>query len=167
MICHDDYPTHVVALNVVEILVALALGVMIVGQFGPWAVMVYVAVGLVALTLSLAFGCTRCYYYGRVCGTALGKLTALIFEKRGKEEFGKSRSQTVAWTLTGVTLALPTAAGLLALSQGPTFSSLLVLTAFLGLVAAIVVTHSKLVCSHCREAREKRCTLGGLGSLRN
>ena len=32
-----------------EILGALALGVMIVGQFGPWAVMVYVAVGLVAL----------------------------------------------------------------------------------------------------------------------
>lgn len=167
MICHDNYPTHVVALNVLEILLALALGVMIVGQFGPWAVMVYVAVGLVGLTLSLAFGCTTCYYYGRVCGTGLGRIAALVFKKRDEEEFGKSHSQTVAWTLVGITLVLPVAAGLISLSQGSTFSSLLVLTAFLGLVAVIVVTHSKLVCSHCREAREKRCTLGGLGSLRN
>jgi hypothetical protein len=163
MVCYGNYPTPPVAVNILAVLLALAVGVTIVAQFGWWAVLGYAMIGLVAVFLSLAFGCTRCYYYGRVCGTGLGKIAALIFKKRDEEEFGKSLSQTVSWTLIGVTLALPLVAGLVSLGQGFTLARLLWLGAFLVLMIVTLLTHSNLVCNRCREAEEKRCTLGRLG----
>jgi hypothetical protein len=163
MLCYDDFPTSLVAVNVVEALAALAVGVMIIGQFGSWALLAYLLVGLVAVLLSLAFGCTRCYYYGRVCAMGLGKICRVMFKKRDEEEFGKSLSQTISWTLVGAVLVLPLAAGLISLWADFGLSRLLWLAAFLGLMLVILVTHSRFSCSLCREAKERRCSLGRLG----
>jgi glucan phosphoethanolaminetransferase (alkaline phosphatase superfamily) len=163
MICHERYPTSLVIVNVLEVLAALAVGVTIIAQFGSWAVLGYAMVGLLALVLCLAFGCTRCYYYGRVCGTGLGRIAALVFEKRDEEEFGRFLSQRISWTLVGGVLLLPIAAGLILLREGFALSRLSWLAAFVGLMVLIVVTHSKHVCDYCREAKQRRCTLGRLG----
>lgn len=163
MIPYQSYPTYLVVLNVLEVVAALAVGTIVIGQLGLWAVLGYALVGLLAVVLCLAFGCTRCYYYGRVCGTGLGKIAALMFKKREEEEFGKSLSQTLSWTLVGVVLLLPIAAGLVSLREGFSLPRLLWLAAFLGLMIAIVVTHSRSACKHCQEAKERRCTLGRLG----
>lgn len=163
MVCHENYPTSVVVVDLLEVLAAVSIGLVIIAEFGQWAVLGYALVSLLAVVLSLASGCTRCYYYDRVCGTGLGKIAALIFKKRDEEEFGKSLSQTLSWTLLGVLLLLPIVAGLISLREGFALPRLLWLVAFLGLMAAIVVTHSRFVCNHCQEGKERRCTLGRLG----
>jgi len=163
MTCYDNYPARLVALNILEVLAAVALGATIVARFGLGAALGCAALALLAVALSMAFGCTRCYYHGRVCGTGLGRIASLIFKKREEEEFGRSFSQTVSWTLVGLVLVVPIAAALVALRDGVAFTQLLWLGAFLGLVAAIVITHSRLVCSRCHQANEKRCSLGRLG----
>jgi len=163
MICYGDYPSRIVVANILEILAALAVGVIIIAQFGLWAVLGYAMIGVLGVVLSLAFGCTRCYYYDRVCGTGLGKIAALIFKKRDEEEFGKSLSQMASWTLAGIILLLPIAAGLISLREGFTLTRLLWLAAFLGLMILPLITHSRFICSRCRQAEEKRCTLGRLG----
>ena len=160
---YDTYPSWLVALTISEVIAALVLSVMIIAPFGWWAVASYGVVGLAALASSLAFGCTRCHYYGRLCGTGLGKVAALIFGKREEEEFGNSRSQMLAWTLVGITLLLPLAAGLVALSGRSSIRGVIALATYVGLLIAVMVTHSRLVCNRCHEAREKRCTLGRLG----
>jgi hypothetical protein len=165
MICPDDYPTRMVILNLIELLPALMVGLLLVAQLGWWSVLSYATVGCLGLGLSLAYGCTRCAYYGHLCGLGLGKIAPLAFRQRGGEEFGQTLSQTVAWTLVGLTLAWPLAAGLVALARGFSLSALAMLVALLALIVVIVLTHSRCVCAHCRQAREGRCTLGRMAGL--
>jgi hypothetical protein len=160
--CYDDYPLHIVALNLVEVLAAALVGVVLMAQLGWWAVLLYALVGVLGVLLSLAFGCTRCFYYGRLCGLGLGKLSALAFLQRDESEFGRAGSQTVAWTLVGLALALPIAAGLFSLATGDLVPALPALVVFLALLVAIIITHRRMVCGHCRQARDQRCTLSRL-----
>ena len=165
MTCYDDYPLRVVVVNLVELLAALVLGAVLVAQLGWWAVLFYGAMGCLGLILSLAYGCTRCRYYGRVCGLGLGKIASIVFRQRDQGEFGRSPSQTVAWTLVGLMLALPVAAGLVSFATDPLLPGLAVLGLYLAVVIAIVLTHSRFVCAHCHQARDRRCTLGRLADL--
>ncbi len=163
MNCYDSYPGHLLVVNVLQGLGALAIGVIVVAQFGLWAVLGYVLVGVLALTLALAFGCTRCHYYGRLCGMGLGKMAALVLKKRDEAQFGESLWQRMSWILVGVVLLLPIGAGLILLREAFTSYRLMSLVAFLTLLAAIVLTHSRLVCNHCWEAKEGHCALGRSG----
>ena len=163
MICYDDYPARVVALNLLEVVATVSVGVVIIAQFGLGAALAYVGLGLLAIGLSLAFGCTRCRYHGRVCGTGLGTIAARIFKKRDEDEFGTAVSQRISWTLVGFILILPVGVGLISLKNGFTPSRVLWLAAFLGLMSTIAITHSRLVCSRCHEAKANRCSLGRLG----
>jgi len=165
MTCYDDYPIRIVILNLIELLSALVLGLLLVAQLGWWAVLLYAVVGCLGLMLALAYGCTRCFYYGRVCGLGLGKIAPLVFRQRDEEEFGQAISQTVAWTLVGLVLALPVAAGLVSLARGLSVPGLAMLVVFLVLIVVIVLTHSRYVCGHCRQARDGRCTLGRMAGL--
>jgi hypothetical protein len=165
MTCYDDYPVRIVLLNLVELLGALALGLVLVAQLGWWAVLAFAVVGCLGLILSLAYGCTRCHYYGRLCGLGLGKIAPLVFSQRQPGDFGKALSQTVAWTLVGLTLALPLAAGLVSLTTGSGLFGLAQLGVFLALVFVIALTHSRYVCGHCQQARDRVCTLGRLAGL--
>ena len=165
MTCYDDFPVRILLLNLVELLAALVLGAILVAQLGWWAVLLYGAIGCLGLILSLAYGCTRCGYYGRVCGLGLGRIASHLFSQRDQGEFGRSPSQTVAWTLVGLMLALPAAAGLISLATGPLLPGFAILGLYLAVVIAIVLTHSRFVCAHCHQARDKRCTLGRLADL--
>jgi len=165
MTCYDDYPVRIVLLNMLGLLAAVALGLALVAQLGWWAVLTFAVVGCLGLILSLAYGCTRCHYYGRVCGLGLGKMAYLVFRQRDQSEFGKALSQTVAWTLVGLTLALPLAAGLVSINAGSGLFALAPLGAFLALVFVIALTHSRYVCGHCQQARDRVCTLGRLAGL--
>jgi hypothetical protein len=80
----DTYPSWLVALTISEVTAALVLSVMIIAPFGWWVVAGYGVVGLAALATSLAFGCTRCHYYGRLCGTGLGKVAALTHLRQAR-----------------------------------------------------------------------------------
>jgi len=165
MTCHDDYPIRIVIFNLIVLLLALVVGLLLVAQLGWWAILSYAVVGSLGLILSLAYGCSRCSYYGHLCGLGLGKIAPLVFHQRDEEEFGRALSQSVAWTLVGLVLALPVAAGLVSLATGFSVPGLAILVVFLALIVVIVVTHSRYVCAHCRQARDGLCTLGRMAGL--
>jgi hypothetical protein len=165
MNCYDNYPLRVVILNLVELFAALSVGLLLVAQMGWGAVLLYASVGCLGVFLSLAYGCTRCCYYGKVCGMGLGRIATFLFSKRDEKEFGQALSQTVAWTLLGFVLALPLAAGLVSLTRGLSLPVLAALAVYLGLVTVIVLTHSRFVCGRCQQARVKRCSLGRMAGL--
>ncbi|HJX38615.1 MAG TPA: hypothetical protein VJ714_08440, partial [Anaerolineae bacterium] len=98
MTCYDHYPLRLVVLTLVELLAVAVVGLMLVAQLGWWSVIAYALVGGLGIILSLAWVCTRCRYYGKMCGLGLGRLSALGFQKRDEEEFGRQREQTIAWS---------------------------------------------------------------------
>jgi ABC-type branched-subunit amino acid transport system permease subunit len=162
---YDNYPIRIVILNLVELFAALSVGLLLTAQVGWGVVLLYALLGCLGVVLSLAYGCTRCCYYGRACGMGLGKIAALIFSQRDEKEFGHVLSQTLAWSLLGLMLALPLAAGLVSLTRGLDLPVLVALAIYLGLVVVIVLTHSRLMCGHCQQARDKRCSLGQMAGL--
>jgi hypothetical protein len=95
----------------------------------------------------------------------LGRMAALVFSQRDEGEFGQTLSQTLAWTLVGLVLALPLAAGLVSVNRGLSLPGLAALAVYLGLVMVLVLTHSRLVCGRCQQARDKRCSLGRMARL--
>ncbi len=165
MTCNDDYPLRIPILNLIELLLAVVAGPLLAAQLGWWSVLCYATVGCLGLILSLSYGCTRCTYYGHLCGLGLGKIAPLAFSQRGGEEFGQTLSQTVAWTLVGLPLTWPLAAGLVSLATDFSMSGLEMLVVFLALVVVIVLTHYRSVCAHCRQARDGSCTLGRMARL--
>lgn len=160
MTCYENYPARYLILNLAQLAAAAIVGLMLMAQVGWWSVGLYSLVGGLGTILSLAWSCTRCHYYGRMCGLSLGKLAALGFEKRAETEFGRSPSQTLAWSLVGLALALPLVAGLIHLSENGTLSAAAPTVIYLVLVAAIVLTHSRLVCRRCLMAEQGLCRLG-------
>jgi len=165
MTCYDNFPIRIVILNLVELLAALSVGLLLMAQMGWGAALAYALVGCFGVVLSLGYGCTRCCYYGRVCGMGLGRMAALVFSQRDEGEFGQTLSQTLAWTLVGLVLALPLAAGLVSLNRGLSLPVLAALAVYLGLVMVLVLTHSRLVCGRCQQPRDKRCSLGRMARL--
>jgi len=160
MTCYDHYPMRLVVLTLVELLAVAVVGLMLVAQLGWWSVIAYALVGGLGIILSLAWVCTRCRYYGKMCGLGLGRLSALGFQKRDEEEFGRQREQTIAWSLVGLALALPLVAGLVSFSGSRALPGMALLIIYLGLLVAIALTHSGLVCGRCLMAKHGRCTLG-------
>ena len=160
MTCYENYPARHVILNLAQLAAAAIVGLKLMAQVGWWAVGLYGLVGGVGAILSMAWGCTRCHYYGRMCGLALGKLAALGFQKRPEHEFGRGRSQTLAWSLVGLALAMPLIAGLIFLSANPILSAVALTLVYLVLVVAIALTHSRLVCGRCLMGEQGLCRLG-------
>jgi hypothetical protein len=160
MTCYENYPARYVVSNFAQLGAVALVGLMIMAQVGWWAAGLYGLFGGVGAILSMAWGCTRCHYYGRMCGLAFGRLAALGFEKRAETEFGRSPSQTLAWSLVGLALALPLVAGLILLSTSPTLSTVVLTPVYLVLVVVIALTHSRLVCGRCLMGKQGLCRLG-------
>jgi hypothetical protein len=160
MNCYENYAARYVILNLVLLAAAASAGLLITAALRWWAGGLYGLVGGLGTILSLAWGCTRCHYYGRMCGLSLGKLAALGFEKRAETEFGRSPSQTLAWSLVGLALAMPLIAGLVHLSEHRTLSVAAPTVVYLVLVAIIALTHSRLICGRCLMREQGLCGVG-------
>ncbi len=86
MICYKNYRTYLVVVDILEVMVALIMGLVIIARLALWAVLGYAILGLLVVVLALTYGCTRCHYCHQVRGMGLGKIAALIFTsgtKRG------------------------------------------------------------------------------------
>ena len=160
MTCRENYPAHLVVLNLVALAASAVVGIMLTARLGWWALAGYALLGALGVLLSLAWACTRCHYYGKICGLALGKLAALGLPKRDEREFGQGWSQTLAWSLVGLALALPLVAGIVSLSASWTLSAVAPTLVYLVLVVLIALTHSSLICGRCCMAQQGRCRLG-------
>lgn len=161
MTCHESYyPAHLVVLNIVALVAAAIVGAILTFRLAWWALAGYVLLGGLGVLLLLAWVCTRCYYYGKICGLALGKLAALGLPKREEGEFGQTWSQTLAWSFVGLALALPLVAGIVTLSTSQTLSAVAPTLTYVVLVVAIALTHSRLVCTRCVMAEQRLCRLG-------
>ncbi|MDH4207798.1 MAG: hypothetical protein OEV76_02895 [Anaerolineae bacterium] len=159
---YDESPARIVLLNLLELVVALALGLVLAAQVDWWAVPAFVVLGCLELVLPLAYGRSKGHYYRRLCGLGLGKMGSFVFRQRDQSESGKALSQTVAWALMGLTIALLLAAGLVSIKAGSGPLGLAPWGAFLVLVLVIASTHSRYVCGRCQQARDGVGTLGGL-----
>ena len=156
---YENYPSSLVAFNLLFGLAGFAVGLIVLAQLGTWAWVGYLALYLLEMAAVLAFACTRCCYYGKTCGMGYGKLAALLFKKGAEEEFHKATSHKVAGILMLVTFPLPILGGIASLIMGFSAYRLLLFLVLIGLTVAGFVTRPRLVCGHCKQAESGRCMM--------
>ena len=162
MECYETFPKTTVIYNLLTLGGAIVVGVIVLAQLGVWFAVGYLA--LLALTGYgiLASICTRCYYYDRRCGTGTGKIVARFFKKGQEEEYGQTASQKAVLLLVVIVLLLPLMGGITSLMGGYSTLRLALSVALLALLLAGLAPHSRLVCSHCKQAEKGCCPIGKL-----
>lgn len=153
----DRYPVGtVIAANAVAWSI-YGVGTAIMAQHGAAPALVYIVCCLWVEFRVLTKSCRNCWYYGRLCGFAKGRLCALLFPKGDPADF--LRKDITWWDVVpdfAVGL-LPVLAGVVLLVRG--FSWLLLLLVLLLLLlttAGNALVRGVLVCPHCRQ-RELGC----------
>jgi len=90
--------------------------------------------------------CTKCYYYGKLCSTGWGKLSAWIFEKNsGNYRFGVKLA-TVTWTLA---MLIPITGMVLIMVVDFSYSVMIILAVFIVLTFLNFFTHRD-ACKKCK-----------------
>jgi len=90
--------------------------------------------------------CTHCYYYGKLCSTGWGKLSALMFKKNsGNYQLGVKLAG-ITWTLVAA-IPIVGIVAILIIDYSP--SSLLFLILFILLTLFNFVIHKKS-CGRCK-----------------
>lgn len=105
-------------------------------------------------------GCTRCYYYGKRCTCAKGKVAKLFFRKDEKRKFNE-RKMTVKNFIPNMLPAIVTLiAGIYLVIQGlPNINFLIIGLAVWPLIVTFLgnpVIYGKMACPHCKQ-RELGC----------
>ena len=127
----EKYPLRDVILSNVAFGALLAAGTASCWLLSPAFGVAYFVV-FAALTYGLLrrLTCTRCYYYGKRCGSGWGLLSAMCFGRRRMEEFNESPGVKLAPLVYGLMMLVPLIALAVLISQHAT-TTLLVLLAFL------------------------------------
>ena len=149
--CYEEYPLYFVLFQ--NIFLAIYFGIGFIGML-PLQIRDFPIVSAfyaLFLAIMLLFVirkhlCTNCYYYGKRCSTAWGKLSSLMFKKNsGNYELG-AKLANITWMLaTLIPIARITAA--LILNYSP--SNLILLILFILLTPVNFITHKK-ACEKCK-----------------
>jgi hypothetical protein len=90
-ICYDSYPYWIPAVSIIFQLSVSLLGAVIICRIGfIWLLLYLLYIAALEFRL-LKRSCTGCYYYGKICFSAKGKLCSLFFKKGDPEKFTGSK----------------------------------------------------------------------------
>lgn len=161
---YESYPARTVVISN-----ALAVTLEVIGFLMLLKASLIFALAYLLLVLGLEFRlirfhCTRCYYWGRICGFGQGRLSSLFFRKGDPDKFC---AKSMRWTdlIPEMMLSLiPLVTGIVLLIIS---FNLFIL---LGLMLIVILTTSgnsyvrgKLTCRNCRQ-REIGCPAEALFS---
>jgi len=150
--CYDQYPVWMVLVSSLLSISIYLIGAMILSPIGLiWPILYLLFVLLFELRLMKGH-CVDCYYYGKTCGFAKGRLSSMFFPKGTPEHFSK---MTITWkdivpdflvfiipVLVGIALIIRTFSWIL---------FLLIIALFILGFAGNAVVRGKIACRYCRQ----------------
>ncbi|TFH36273.1 MAG: hypothetical protein E4G93_02435 [Dehalococcoidia bacterium] len=147
----ESYPLRDVVLGNIVMALLISAGTVVCWLLSP-------ALGVLYLIFSVAmvYGvlrrliCTRCYYFGKRCGTGWGLLAARWFSRDCLEEFNESPGIRLAPVVYGLVTLVPLIAMVVLLLQGATTALLVFLALFLGIGFYSSGPGRRRACSVCK-----------------
>ncbi len=105
-------------------------------------------------------GCVRCYYYGKRCVCAKGKIAKVFFKKDEKRKFGDKEVKMKDMIPSFIPMIVTLIAGIYLVIQGlPNINFLVIGLAVWPLIVTFFgnpIVYGKLACPHCKQ-RELGC----------
>ena len=153
----ENYPFRIVFISNMVSLGIYGLGFFIVFRLGLIAAVAYLAYVMIFEYRLIRYHCTRCYYWGKVCGFGRGKLSSWLFKKGDVSKFCASQ---ITWkemipdmliTLVPVTIGIV----MMIIRFDALILSALVIIILLT-TAGNGYIRGTLTCSHCKQ-RELGC----------
>lgn len=154
---YDRYPFRTVVISNAVAVTLEVIGFLILLKASLVFALAYLLLALGLEYRLIRFHCTRCYYWGKICGFGQGRLSSLFFRKGDPEKFC---AKSMHWKdlIPDLLISLfPLVTGIVLLIIS---FNLFIL---IGLALIVILTTSgngyvrgKLTCSHCRQ-REMGC----------
>ena len=146
--CHT-YPKHVIIIRWIILGVAFALGIYILSGIKEILGIVYIVYSLVALTLILPLArCASCFYHGRTCNTAWGKIAAYLFPKGDESKYVAHYNYAIFLHLLWL---IPLLASFFQLLRKRELLVLIIFLSYLVVLLVERITLKKLACARCHQ----------------
>jgi len=148
---HENYPLWVVVVSNIVSLTIYATGIIIISRIGIIWTLLYVAYCL-CLELKALRHCTDCYYYGKTCAFARGRISCLFFKKGKSEEFAR-KPMTLKDFITDLLVSLiPAVIAIVLLITNFNWLILLLLVVLILLTTAgNGFVRGSLACKYCKQ----------------
>ncbi len=164
---YERYPIRIIILSNLVSFAIYGLGILIISQLGLAFSFLYLLFILLFEYRLLRYHCSKCYYWGKVCGFGKGKLSGWIFKKENSSKFC-NRNMTWKDLIPDILISLiPFISGVILLTTKFNF---MLLTAMLLLVFFTTFGNSfirgNLVCKHCKQ-KELGCPADVLFNKKN
>jgi hypothetical protein len=146
--CHS-YPKSVIVIRWIILGGAFALGIYILTSIKEVLGLAYVIYSLVVLTLILPLSrCTSCFYHGKACNTAWGKVAAYLFPKGDESEFVDHYDYSIFIHLLWI---IPLLASLFQLARERSLPALIIFLAYVFVLLLEKIALKRLACSRCHQ----------------
>ena len=145
----DSYPKSVIIIRWIILGVAFALGVYVLMSIRQILGVFYVVYSLAALTLILPLSrCVSCFYYGKACNTAWGKLAAYLFPKGDESQYVAHYSYAIFLHLLWF---IPLLASFFQLLRKRDLLALIIFFSYLFILLMERITLKKVACARCHQ----------------
>lgn len=153
----ENYPVHIVAMsNLLNLLIYLA-GTLVIINLGVYYLIPYFLYILILEFRLLKKGCTRCYYYGKVCAFGKGKISSLFFKKDEAVQFCELKHSKLDLFFDSLIALVPVIVSIVLMIQDFSLYLLaLCLVIILLTTAGNATIRGKFACRFCRQ-RELGC----------
>ncbi|MCK4403991.1 MAG: hypothetical protein KAW02_02770 [candidate division Zixibacteria bacterium] len=146
--CHT-YPKYVIIIRWIILAAAFALGIYILSDIKEALGVIYVVYSLIALTLILPLSrCVNCFYHGKACNTAWGKVAAYLFRKGDESKFIYRYNYAILLHLLWL---IPLFASFLQLLRKKEMPTLVIFLSYLFILLMERVTLKKFACTRCHQ----------------
>lgn len=165
--CYENYPTMIVVVSNLLLLLIYGIGAYILYKFSFIWVIIYVLFILLLEFRLLSRHCVDCYYYGKTCAFGKGWLSSLFFPKGTPEQFNQKKITWKDIVPDFLVFIVPILAGLMLLVQEFSWivlSSIIALF-LLGFIGNALV-RGQLACRYCKQ-REIGCPAEQLFGKKN
>ncbi len=145
----DSYPKRVIIIRWIILTAGFALGVYILVSIKEVLGLAYVIYSLIALTLILPLSrCVSCFYHGKICHIAWGKIAAYLFPKGDESDFVDHYNYAIFIHLLWI---IPLLASIFQLLRNRNMLALIIFVAYLFILLMERITLKKLACSRCHQ----------------
>ncbi len=155
--CFENYPLGIVAVANIQNFSTWIIGFYILSGISILISMLFLAYCLILELRVLTKSCVNCYYYGKVCFTGKGKVSALLFKKGDPRRF---ISRTITWKdiLPDFMVSIiPIVGGIVVLMTSFSWLIVFLLIVLLFLATAgNAIVRGSLACKYCKQ-REIGC----------
>jgi len=154
---YENYPLWIPALGVLLSILTYILGAYILLGFGIIFSIIYLIYCFGAEINVLYRSCTKCYYYGKVCGIGKGRIAHWFFKKGDPKKFADREIKWHHLIPDFLVAIIPIVGGIILLIQGFTWVLLILLVVLMVLFFGGTASfRGKLACKPCKQ-RELGC----------